>query len=86
MPKPKFFDEAALLLGIACVLIALGILFLIPVDVMYDNGRRMKLGDIYRGLEALFGEHMARFLSASPFFALGYMFFRKAYPVRSNKR
>lgn len=85
MAKPKF-DDAAFYLGLACTLIALGILFLIPVDIMYDNGRRMKLGDIYRGLEALFGEPIARILSAAPFSALAYFFFRKAHPLRPKKR
>ncbi len=71
----KRFDFA---FGLILSLSALAILFVIPVEELYQNGRRYKLGDIYRGLEAILGQGGARLLLSLPFFGFGYLLMRKA--------
>lgn len=61
-------------------------LLLLPSEVLYESSGRMKLGYIFRGLDAIFGEPFARTLIASPVFALAFIFYRKAYPMRTRKR
>jgi len=64
---------------IVLILLGLAILFLIPNEELYQNGRRLKLGDIYRGLEALLGPNGARYFLSLPFFAFGYLILRKLF-------
>ncbi|MDD4977906.1 MAG: hypothetical protein PHI29_04680 [Gallionella sp.] len=65
--------------GVVLILLGLAILFLIPNEELYQNGRRLKLGDIYRGLEALLGQNGARYFLALPFFAFGYLILRRLF-------
>jgi len=65
--------------GAVLILLGLAILFLIPNEELYQNGRRLKLGDIYRGLESLLGQNGARYFLSLPFFSFGYLILRKLF-------
>ena len=72
-------------LGVLFALSAVFILFISPTDILYENSRRMHLGDIFRSLEALIGSAAARFLLALPFGVISYLFLRKAQAVRDER-
>lgn len=68
-----------LAIGISFLLCGVAILFVIPAEALYQNGRRFQFGDIYRGLEAILGQHGARYFLALPFLAFGFLFLRKLF-------
>ena len=65
------------LLGVVFILCAVFVLFVVPTDTLYENSRRMHLGDIFRGVEALVGSFGARIFIALPFAAFSYLLLRK---------
>ena len=72
-------------IGILFALSAVFILLIAPIEALYENSRRMHLGDIFRALESLIGTAASRFLFALPFAALSYLFLRKAQAVRNER-
>ncbi|MDD4963458.1 MAG: hypothetical protein PHI11_06015 [Gallionella sp.] len=63
--------------GCGFILIALLIMFVIPVDSLQHSGGRARLGAVFFALHAWFGEYTARYFFALPWALFGYHLLRE---------
>lgn len=67
-----------LFLGVVSAVLAILTLFVLPGEALYSNGR-LHSSDLFRGLETLFGNGVARYFTALPFGVLGFVLVRGAF-------